>query len=269
MPKSEGGIHRTEEREFRDDIEYVINALEKPKVQAQIERSVENVANYIIDVYSENPRTKFIFVVGGKSRQVTHVLLNKVAALLPPNHPAAADIRRKVRLTDSENKHLYSDITVCEDVDDILPEGDVTPLSELASSKTEFIFCEEVMDTGTKAFTTLRNLENNKMKGQFIIFASTGETSNVSPITKVLHNRPDNWQEYQHLIFTGVSDKSLALTLKKISSLISKRVSIHLNKAVLLSGFPVTLEWQDLTQSQREIFLQASSLLQSLKKILE
>ena len=225
--------------------------------------SIDFVAKSIITLYAKYPDTEFVFVVGGKSCRVSELLLNKVAKILPKNHPARQDIEERIHLDDRENKHLYGEKTSANENDrqSYIPKKMLTVSN--VSRKMQFIICDDNMQTGRKAFYTLDKLGEANIAAWYIVFSGPQQF-----MSRHDNLRPDNWRTYENRIIVGTRNEKATKVLDYISILLSGYVNVRLHQNLNYKGeiIPTTIDTigDDFTHS----FITMLQLMRKMKSLL-
>lgn len=231
-----------------------------------LQKSVLGVAGKLIALYDQNPGAEFVFIVGGKSRTLTETMLGHVVKLLPEDHPAILAIKNRIRLNDDKNKSLYGTTTLMGERKDgvIIPPEILkfkkTFMEKLTKRKTLLVIFDDHMNSGKKAYTTVKGLVDKGLLATYIVF-----TANPDPDSYYL--RPKGWEKFQDDVFVGTTDKGAAELISGISKLLSYYANLRLNKDIKL-GISIPAEIGDLNEEHAKDLRNSVKLRKRLDSIL-
>lgn len=231
--------------------------LDKQDVIEKVSQSIDVVRTHLIELFAKNQNKKFIFVVGGKSRVLTELLLSEVARTLPQgNEKINEAVSNRVRLNDQENKNLYGKSTSRQGIQgtDINPNLNVLK-SIIKDKDTEVVVFDESIDTGTKAFRILQFLKQAGIKAHFFAFAS--------------HDRQGSRNFVENMdgrVVVGTHDEATRKTLKSIAALLSEHVNLRLNNMIDFDFNRIPISIDDLPPEKASNLRKSHQLLTKLKK---
>lgn len=217
------------QRVFLDAIEKF-----KPEVIGEVRASISKLANEIIRMYEETDGKTIVFVTGGKSRSLTEVFLKKLIDSLPKDHPAVQALQQRVRLSDIENKNLYGEPT-SNQYFKRRADGSLllNKKSDLDPANTTFVFIDDFMNSGKKAFKLIQSLSELDADARFLAF--TGNKPSENDDTDVTEDRPTGWQDNVSLVKVGTDDQDALQLVRALSNLVSQYVDVRLNGRIKTS----------------------------------
>lgn len=216
--------------DLRSKVDNIQHHLESQEFYDALDESLGHVARRLDDII-ENSDRPIVFVVGGKSRRLTDVLLQ--ATIPHMNHADQAEemFRGRMRLSDRQNKGLYKFVT-----SDRQDQEFQLPATNASGEKITYIVFDDHQDTGKKAYDAMAFQESRGIDLMyFVTFVenpkiSQDEAQSVTGREGDLSWRNENWIKYRDRVFSGSLDQTLFDGLRNLGEMISLGNDLRMNK---------------------------------------
>lgn len=207
--------------ELRSKVDSVQHRLESQEFYDALDQSLVLVAGQLDDII-ENSDRPIVFVVGGKSRRLTDVLLQATVSHMNYVGQAEEMFRERMRLSDRQNKGLYKFVT-----SDRQGQEFQLPATNSRGEKVSYVVFDDHQDTGKKAYDAMAFQESRGVDSMyFMTFVenpriSQDEEASITGKEGKLSWRNDGWQKYRERVFSGSSDQVLFDGLRNLGEMIS------------------------------------------------
>lgn len=216
--------------DFRTKVDFIQSQLESQEFYEALDQSLVQVAGQLDDII-ENSDRPIVFVVGGKSRRLTEVLLKATISHMSYADQAEEMFRERMRLSDRQNKGLYRSVT-----SDRQRQEFQLPATNSRGEKVTYVVFDDHQDTGIKAYDAMAFQESGGIDSMyFVTFVenpriSQYETKSVTGKEGELFWRKEGWGKYKGRVFSGSSDRALFNGLRNLGEMISLGNDLRMNR---------------------------------------
>lgn len=210
-------------------------------------------------------------VIGGKSRLIVKLFLNKIASELSENDPLKKLLKERLELNDLENRNLYGETTTPQIIESGNSDETVSVIPPKIDTNSHLIFIDDHAYLMTKAKKIFMTLNEAHIPMSFVAFTGiTGRKQPGQPDSELTQtNRFIAFPDQPDDIITVVAaDDILFSFLSRFSRRLSYLVDIRLNQTEYFNGSADTFQFDKSDTRFKQNYQQFQKLLAKFQNII-